>query len=176
VHQLLTQCYCRNALKVTGFLLGIALSGCSTAEPSFDLLHDLPVPEEAREIQRIYLGNSRNNQQQFFIFDAKYPSLDVLHGYVEFFSKRGWIGCEPSMSTWDHYLDQSDGKAVLTHQVSGYWTNPDRTKLALVVGRYYSSGITSTTVPDNNEQRWSVLIQQNLDVDAEVKRLSKKCR
>jgi hypothetical protein len=40
----------------------------------------------------------------------------------------------------------------------------------------YYSAATSTTAPDNSEQRWVILLQKDVDAMDEAKRLSFECR
>ena len=154
----------------------LLLGSCSTNDASnFDLLEKLPVPQGAYEVQKIHLGNLQRNQQLFFKIDREYPAMDVLHLYSEHFIAVQWIPCRSPREGWDWFLDKSFDSPRYVHQIARYWISKDRQMVAMVNGLYYSNKLSTTKYPDNSVQRWVVLMQKDLDVTSETRRLSLRC-
>lgn len=161
------------ALSIASLVL--LLNACEANSATYDLLDPLPVPNDALDVRKLHLGASQDNQQLYFSVHRKYPSTDVMLDYSSFFQSQGWEKCEPSVTRWESFLDSSDASDRLVHRTFAYFIRADDHQLAAVAGHYYSTAAEIQTVPDNDEQHWSILIQRNVDTAAEISRLSLNC-
>lgn len=165
---------------VTRFLwlaLGVAVIGACTpnAPPQLDLVEGLPLPGGASSISRVLLDANPHRQQLFFTLKASHPSVVALEQLQAHFERNSWIQCRGKTSSWDSFVDMSSTPANRVHQISAIWSSPDRRTFAFAVGRYLSKPEAGIDKPDNDEQRWVVVVQRNVDAEREAKTLGYSC-
>lgn len=148
-------------------------TGCSSGADGYDLIAQFSVPEGANDVKKLKLG-TESAQQLYFWIREEYPSATVLERYRDYLRNDDWNKCRNTKEGWSSYEDISGGTYYIVHQMTEHWINSSDGKLLILSARYYSKD-RSDNLPDNDEQRIIVWVQQMDDLKAELERLELKC-
>lgn len=155
------------------WLLLSANFGCSVDSESYDLIDTFPIPERAREINKLTLG-TKNTQQLFFQITEAYPSVGVLDIYRKYLGANNWTRCAGSMTDWTSHEDLSSGQHLLVHKLTDHWIHPGNSQLLILSAIYYSHDLTKLR-PDNQDQRVIIWVQKVSDLTSELSELGIDC-
>lgn len=158
-------------------LLSIAVIGACApdAPPTIDLVERLPVPDGAQSVSRIELDRNPHRQQLYFTVQAAYPTLAPLDRLRAHYSQASWAPCAGKSPSWDSFLDTSTNPAHRVHQSSAAWVSPDGRVLTIAIGRYVSKHDAKLDKPDNDEQRWAIVVHRNIDARKEAAAIGFAC-
>lgn len=160
-----------------GSLLGafiVAGVGCMDTEYEAAFLKQVPVPEDAYDVQRRDLGQAAAHQLLFRVQRA-FPSSDVVLKIDDYLQKKGWHSCSDA-GKWTSYEDRSSAEPVLVHSMARYWIAPANDAYLLANIRYYSDiGLKSNAEPDNDIQTVVVWMTEDGSPKAELERLGISC-
>jgi len=155
------------------YLWSVAISGAEIS-PKYDLLNNIPIPENAIEVKKIIIGTT-TNQQLFFKIRSIYPSKAIVIFYREYFHHNNWVECRGKSNRWDSYPDSSlSDTPFLVHESAHYWIR--RNEVAYLVVRYYSPWNGEKTNPTTDKQHVSLLIRNGVkSIDLELSRFAVTC-
>jgi hypothetical protein len=159
-----------------GIAILIAVSACSNDGDQFALLRDIPIPDGAKDVKKLQLGASSKNQQLYFVVERKFPASDTLDQLNAHFLREKWFACKNGpgwKDGWDSFVDESTKPPQRVHRIVSFWVRPDRRAFAQVSGMYSSPA--SSSAPSNTDQKWLVLVQEDVDALSEATRLSVQC-
>lgn len=155
--------------------LGVLASCTSSTPERHALIAGLPVPSGASQVLSKQLDGNPKRQQLYFVVNGAYPSATPMEAFRRHFEKTGWKHCQGTMSTWNSFVDKSSNLAVRVHQIASIWVSLDNKAFAFVVGRYISRSEAPIDKPDNDEQRWTVVIHTEVNATLEAKELGYAC-
>lgn len=129
----------------------------SIAAESFINEKNLPVPNYAKNINRLNLGRDSFSQVDFWI-DLGYKSENIMQFYEEFFVPRGWKICAKNGESLeqDTFLDS---RGVEISQQMKYFLAPQEERLIVIgIRRVVES---STSNDKDSHQNVSIMVYKN---------------
>ena len=92
---------------------------------------------------KLQTQESKENNTFTISFETQlaYPSRAVLEFYERELTRLGWSSAKEPRK-WDCFEDLTIEGHPVVYQLGAKWTNRERTRMVLVVLRYYSFGVT----------------------------------